>query len=87
MPHAHAAAAVTTRGTEGALSSDRMMGLAIIAGLPTMLWTGVVYMLAWGFDAPLSWPATSAVAIGIFLFLLCIWAAFSLTERPRPSEH
>jgi hypothetical protein len=71
--------------TRPALLHGHLVGLAIVAVLPTVFWTTIVYFATWAYGTPLSQLAIMIIAGVMFAFLVCVWASFAITCR-RPSN-
>ena len=81
MSDVQATAAIELRADDAAAVTDRLIGLALIAGAPTVFWTAVVCLAAWAFGSPLSTPLAGGFAALVFGFLSCIWAGFTIADR------
>jgi hypothetical protein len=66
--------------------SERLMGLAIIAAVPALFWTGLIYLGAALLGSPLQPASIMLIAGTIFVFLGCIWACFAIARR-APQEN
>ena len=81
MSDVQATAAIELRADSSAAVTDRLIGLALIAGAPTVFWTAAICLAAWAFGSPLSTPLAGGFAALVFGFLSCIWAGFTIADR------
>lgn len=56
------------------------LGLVIIAIIPALFWTGVIWMIASSVGFALSWVNLASVALAIATPPTCIWAAVAVRE-------
>jgi hypothetical protein len=62
---------------------DHLVGLLVIAVVPTAFWTAALYLTTWACGAPLAAWVVALVGGVMFAFLVCIWASFTIASRRR----
>ncbi len=63
-------------------SAPRLLGLAVACLVPSLFWTGIIAVVAYGLDSPLSWKALELIAGSITVFLLVVCAPLMLRHEP-----
>jgi hypothetical protein len=75
----------STSAAAASNASGRLMGFAIIAVLPTVFWTAMVWFATSVYGRPMSGWAVTAIALSIFGLLACVWASFAMDDNRNSS--
>ena len=68
------------------VAADRMMGLTIIAVLPTIFWSSMISLGAWLFGTSVPFWITCSVSLTMFTFLAFLWSGFAVSQEPSSDD-
>lgn len=83
MTNAQAVVAIDTDQADAGRFADHMIGLAIVAVLPAMFWSGMAYFAAGAFGYEMATQTVVGLALAIFTFLAGVWGSFALGAADR----
>ena len=68
------------------VTADRIMGLTIIAVVPTIFWSAMITLGAWLFGTSVPFWVTCSVSLAMFTFLACLWSGFAVARQPGADD-
>ena len=68
------------------VTADRIMGLTIIAVVPTIFWSAMISLGAWLFGTSVPFWIMCSLSLAMFTFLACLWSGFAVSREPSSDD-